>query len=87
MTLYLGARHYFGWYVVNVLQLDPAIVAEQLGHKDGGQFVEHVHAIRTSVCGARRSATRTRPARRFGRSERSERTTWRESHTAHATPE
>lgn len=43
MTLYLATRHYFGWYAVNVLGLDSAIVAEQLGHKDGGKLVEQLY--------------------------------------------
>ncbi len=43
MTLYLATRHYFGWYAVNVLELDTAIVAEQLGHKDGGKLVEALY--------------------------------------------
>lgn len=43
MTLYLATRHYFGWYAVNVLELDPAVVAEQLGHKDGGRLVEQLY--------------------------------------------
>lgn len=43
LTLYLATRHYFGWYAVNVLELDPAVVAEQLGHKDGGKLVEQLY--------------------------------------------
>jgi integrase len=43
LTLYLATRHYFGWYAVNVLGLDTAIVAEQLGHKDGGRLVEQLY--------------------------------------------
>ena len=39
MTLYLATRHYFGWYALNVLGLEPYIIAEQLGHKDGGKLV------------------------------------------------
>lgn len=42
-TLYLATRHYFGWYAINVLELDPAIVAQQLGHKDGGKLVEQLY--------------------------------------------
>jgi integrase len=42
-TLYLATRHYFGWYALNVLGLDPAIIAEQLGHKDGGRLVEQLY--------------------------------------------
>jgi len=42
-SLYLATRHYFGWYAINVLELDTAIVAEQLGHKDGGKLVEQLY--------------------------------------------
>jgi integrase len=38
-SLYLATRHYFGWYALNVLGLPPHIVAEQLGHRDGGKLV------------------------------------------------
>lgn len=39
VTLYLATRHYFGWYLTNVLELPQEIVAHQLGHKDGGRLV------------------------------------------------
>lgn len=39
MTLYLATRHYFAWYSLNVLELEPHIVAEQLGHRDGGRLI------------------------------------------------
>lgn len=39
MSLYLATRHYFGWYAINILGLPPHVVAEQLGHKDGGKLV------------------------------------------------
>lgn len=42
-TFYLATRHYFGWYATNVLDLPAAIVAEQLGHKDGGRLVEQLY--------------------------------------------
>ncbi len=42
-SLYLATRHYFGWYAINVLELDTAVVAEQLGHKDGGKLVEQLY--------------------------------------------
>lgn len=38
-TLYLATRHYFAWYALNVLELDPRDIAEQLGHKDGGKLI------------------------------------------------
>lgn len=43
MTLYLASRHYFGWYAINVLGLPPHVVAEQLGHKDGGKLVRTLY--------------------------------------------
>lgn len=42
-TLYLATRHYFGWYALNVLELAPHIVAEQLGHKDGGKLIVELY--------------------------------------------
>jgi len=42
-TLYLATRHYFGWYAMNVLLLDAATIATQLGHRDGGQLVEQLY--------------------------------------------
>jgi integrase len=39
MTLYLATRHFAGTYMTNVLGLPPHVVAEQLGHKDGGKLV------------------------------------------------
>jgi integrase len=42
-TLYLATRHYFGWYATNVLELPPDVVAQQLGHKDGGKLVAQLH--------------------------------------------
>jgi integrase len=37
--LYLATRHYFGWYATNVLELPAEVVAQQLGHRDGGRLV------------------------------------------------
>jgi hypothetical protein len=85
MTLYLATRHYFGWYAVNVLQLDPAIVAVQLGHKDGGRLVEHLYGHRTDGCDARRSATRTKRAQEPSRCTRPARTSRRDLPAAHKT--
>lgn len=42
-TLYMATRHYFGWYATNVLELPPDIVAQQLGHKDGGKLVAELY--------------------------------------------
>lgn len=39
VTLYMATRHYFGWYATNVLDLPPHVIAEQLGHRDGGHLV------------------------------------------------
>jgi integrase len=38
-SLYLATRHYWGWYALNVLELEPHVIAEQLGHRDGGRLV------------------------------------------------
>jgi integrase len=43
MSLYLATRHYFGWYAINILGLPPHVVAEQLGHKDGGKLVTKLY--------------------------------------------
>lgn len=43
MKLYVATRHYFGWYAMNVLELDARDIAEQLGHKDGGRLVERLY--------------------------------------------
>ena len=43
MTLYLATRHYFGWYALNVLGLEPHVIAEQLGHRDGGRLVVQLY--------------------------------------------
>lgn len=50
MTFYLATRHYFGWYALNVLELEPYIIAEQLGHKDGGKLVIQLLRIRLVPC-------------------------------------
>ena len=39
VDFYLATRHYFGWYLLNVLELEPHVIAEQFGHKDGGKLV------------------------------------------------
>ena len=39
MTPYLATRHYFGWCALNVLELEPHVIAEQLGHCDEGGLV------------------------------------------------
>jgi integrase len=45
-SLYLATRHYFGWYALNVLGLEPAVIALQLGHRDGGKLVEELYGHR-----------------------------------------
>jgi integrase len=42
-TLYLATRHYWGWYALNVLELEPHVIAEQLGHRDGGKLVVQLY--------------------------------------------
>lgn len=32
ITLCLATRHYFGWCALDVLELEPHVIAEQLGH-------------------------------------------------------
>jgi integrase len=46
MTLYLATRHYFGYYALNVLELEPSVIAVQLGHRDGGKLVEELYGHR-----------------------------------------
>lgn len=42
-SLYLGSRHFAGWYMVNVLRLAPEDVAVALGHTDGGALVRKLY--------------------------------------------
>ena len=42
-SLYVSTRHWFGWYALNILQLPPHVIAEQLGHKDGGKLVQALY--------------------------------------------
>ena len=39
MDLYTATRHYFAWYALNVLEVEPKWTALQLGHQDGGKLV------------------------------------------------
>lgn len=39
VRLYDATRHYFAWYGLNVLGLPPHVLAEQLGHRDGGELI------------------------------------------------
>lgn len=43
VDFYLATRHALIEYGLNVLGLDPVILAEQLGHKDGGILVEQLY--------------------------------------------
>ena len=43
LTLYTCTRHLFGWYVLSILRLDPHDIAQQLGHRDGGQLVRSLY--------------------------------------------
>lgn len=43
VDFYAATRHHFGWYALNILDLDPAIIAEQFGHRDGGKLIEELY--------------------------------------------
>jgi integrase len=58
-TLYMATRHHFGWYALNVLGLESAVIAEQFGHKDGGKLVEQLYGHPDSPA-ASSSGTETR---------------------------
>lgn len=45
-TLYVCTRHYAGWYLLNVLDMEAPVVAHQLGHEDGGREVERTYGHR-----------------------------------------
>jgi hypothetical protein len=45
-SLYLAARHFGGWYMVNVLDLPSEDVALALGHTDGGELVRKLYGHR-----------------------------------------
>jgi integrase len=45
-SLYLATRHFAGWYMVNVLDLDSEDVAIALGHTDGGELVRTLYGHR-----------------------------------------
>ena len=42
-ALYEATRHYFAWYLLNVMQLPDHIVAMQLRHDDGGTLVRELY--------------------------------------------
>jgi integrase len=43
VPLYLATRHWFGWFALNVLELPPHTIAQQLGHTDGGRLVRELY--------------------------------------------
>lgn len=45
-SLYVATRHFAGWYMVNVLNLDSEDVAFALGHEDGGEQVRRTYGHR-----------------------------------------
>ncbi len=69
MTLYLATRHYFGYYALNILELEPSVIAVQLGHRDGGRLVEQLYGHRdkrkslAKIRKAFASSNRTSPSR------------------------
>jgi integrase len=42
-ALYEATRHYFAWYLLNVLELPDHVVAAQLRHDDGGTLVRELY--------------------------------------------
>jgi integrase len=45
-STYLGTRHFFGWFAINVLHLDSEDVALIMGHTDGGELVRKLYGHR-----------------------------------------
>jgi integrase len=43
VDLYTATRHYFGWYAMNILELDPHVIALHFGHRDGGELVRKLY--------------------------------------------
>jgi hypothetical protein len=43
VDLYTATRHHFAWYGWNVLELDPADIAQHFGHQDGGELVRRLY--------------------------------------------
>lgn len=43
VSLYMATRHFAGWYMLNILELPPHVIAEQLGHRDGGKLVVELY--------------------------------------------
>jgi hypothetical protein len=57
--LIAATRHYFAWYLLNMLELPDHVVAAQLRHSDGGTLVRELYGHRT----AREPRNETRPGR------------------------
>jgi integrase len=43
VDLYTASRHYFGWYALNHLGLEPHVIALHFGHRDGGELVRKLY--------------------------------------------
>jgi hypothetical protein len=54
--LYEATRHYFAWYLLNVLELPDHVVATQLRHQDGGTLVRELYGHPTPLWRASASA-------------------------------
>jgi hypothetical protein len=63
VDLYTATRHYAGWYQLNVLGLEPHVIALNFGHRDGGALVRKLYGhpdARSPASGSGRP-TRTPP--------------------------
>jgi integrase len=54
VRLYDATRHYFAWYGLNVLGLPPHVIAEQLGHRDGGKLIVNTYGHPEAAVARRR---------------------------------
>lgn len=54
VTLYQATRHWFAFYSLNVLGVPPHVVADQLGHKDGGRLIISVYGHPNSAVARQR---------------------------------
>lgn len=54
VRLYDATRHYFAWYGLNVLGLPPHVIAEQLGHRDGGKLIVNTYGHPDAAVARRR---------------------------------
>lgn len=68
-SLYLATRHFAGWYMVNVLEMQSEDVAIALGHNDGGDLVRRLYGHRDKdraldrVVAAYKQSGRVKPLR------------------------